>query len=85
MRLFCCSCCCCYLSHYVVVNKCNLLVMEAAVEFLWWLVVVVMGGVQSHFHVLPNYSVEVVLCCVGGVVTTSQLESVHLSHCTLPK
>ena len=27
-------------------------------------------GVQSHFHVQPNYSVEVVLCCVVvGVVT----------------
>ena len=29
------------------------------------------GGLQSHFHVQPNYSVEVVLwlCCVvvGGV------------------
>ena len=31
----------------------------------WWL-----GGVQSHFHVQPNYSVEVVLgCVVVGVVT----------------
>ena len=41
--------------------------MEAAVEFLWWW----MGGwwvvgVQSHFHVQPNYSVEVVLCCRWG-------------------
>ena len=24
------------------------------------------GGVQSHFHVQPNYSVEVVLCCGWG-------------------
>ena len=34
------------------------------------------GGVQSHFHVQPNYSVEVVLCCVVvGVVTTFDLKS----------
>ena len=47
------------------------MVMEAAVEFLWWVVaVVVVGGVQSHFRVHPNYSVEVLLCCiVVGVVT----------------
>ena len=39
----------------------------ADIEFLWWVVV---GGVQSHFHVQPNCSVEVVLCCiVVGVVT----------------
>ena len=24
------------------------------------------GGVQSHFHVQLNYSVEVVLCCRWG-------------------
>ena len=30
----------------------------------WW------DGLHSHFHVKPNYSVEVVLCCVAvGVVT----------------
>ena len=30
------------------------------------------GGVQSHFCVQPNYSVEVSLCCVVvGVVTIS--------------
>ena len=41
--------------------------MEAAVEFVW------MGGVRwwwlslhSHFHIQPNYSVEVVLCCHCG-------------------
>ena len=40
--------------------------MEAAVDFVWW-----WGwGLHSHFHVQPNYSVEVVLCCVVvGVVT----------------
>ena len=28
------------------------------------------GGVCSHFHAQPNYSVELVLCCVVvGVVT----------------
>ena len=39
--------------------------MEAAVEFVWlWC------GLHSHFHVQPNYSVEVALCCVVvGVVT----------------
>ena len=48
---------------------------KATVEFLWW------GGwwgLQSHFHVQPNYSVKVVLlvvlcCCwscdnIGGTV-----------------
>ena len=44
------------------------MVMEAAVEFLWW--VLGGGGVQSHFRVQPNYSVEVVLrCVVVGDVT----------------
>ena len=43
---------------------------EAAVEFLWW----VGGGwgLHSHFRVQPNYSIDVVLCCVVlvvGVVT----------------
>ena len=43
--------------------------MEAAVEVVWW-----WGwGLHSHFHVQPNYSVEVVLrCVVVGVVTTIQ-------------
>ena len=39
---------------------------EAAVEFLWW----VGWGLQSHFHVQSNHSVEVVLRrVVVGVVT----------------
>ena len=39
------------------------------IEFLWW-VGSGGGGVQNHFHVQPNYSVEVVLCCdVVGAVT----------------
>ena len=40
--------------------------MEAAVEFVWW-----WGwGLQSHFNVQPNYSVEVVLpCVIVGVLT----------------
>ena len=39
--------------------------MEAAVEFVWlWC------SLHSHFHVQPNYSVEVALrCVVVGVVT----------------
>ena len=33
-------------------------------------------GVHSHFHVQPNYSVEVVLfCVVVGVVTISLFEN----------
>ena len=36
--------------------------IEAAVEFLWW--GVGWSGLHSHFHVQPNYCVEVVLCCV---------------------
>ena len=39
------------------------------IEFLWWWVGLVVGF--AHFHVQPNYSVEVELCCVVvGVVTT---------------
>ena len=51
------------------------MVMEAAVEFLWW--VLGGGGVQSHFHVQPNYSVEVVLwlcSVVVGIVTKRERE-----------
>ena len=36
--------------------------------FLWWGVGVV--GLQSLFHVKPNYSVEVVLCFVVVEVVT---------------
>ena len=44
--------------------------LKATVEFLWWV------GLQSHFHVQPNYSVEVVLCCVVvGVVTIGKRNS----------
>ena len=32
------------------------------------------GGVQSHFLVQPNYSVEVVLCCRWGCDKTSWIE-----------
>ena len=45
--------------------------MEAA-EFVWWCgvrwggVVLVGWGLHSHFHVQPNYSIEVVLCCCWG-------------------
>ena len=46
--------------------------LEAAVEFVWW------GGVQSHFRVQPNYSVEVVLCCRWGC--DKKLLEFSLSH-----
>ena len=36
--------------------------LETNVEFLWW--GGVGGGAQSDFRIQPNYSVEVVLCCV---------------------
>ena len=40
----------------------NLTLLMATVEFVWW-------G-HSNFRVQPNYSVEVMLCClVIGVVT----------------
>ena len=47
----------------LVIND-NLRLLKASVEFPWW-----WGGVglHSHFHVQPNYSVEVVLCSVVGV------------------
>ena len=36
-------------------------------------------GLHSHFHVQPNYSVEVVLCCVViRVVTNINLNSLIL-------
>ena len=45
----------------------NVNLLKATVEFLWW---GGWGGVHSHFCVQPNYSVDVVLCCVvAGVVT----------------
>ena len=53
------------------------MVTEADVEFLWggW-------GLQSHFHVQPNYSVEVVLCCVVvGVVTIFRKYIFYFSTC----
>ena len=41
-------------------------VLKASVEFVWW------WGFYSHFHVQPNYNVEVVLCyVVVGVVTVN--------------
>ena len=33
----------------------NFRLLKATIEFLWW------GGLHSHFHGQPNYSVEVVL------------------------
>ena len=42
--------------------------LETNVEILWW--VGGWWGLHSHFHVQPNYSVDVVLSCVVvGVVT----------------
>ena len=42
----------------------NLRLLKAKVEFLW----LGGGGLESHFHVQPNFCVDVVLCCVvvGG-------------------
>ena len=54
--------------------------MEAAVEFLWWVVVGGGGGgsgAQAHFHVQPNYSVEVVLCCSWGCDNFPELVLSH--------
>ena len=36
------------------------------------------GRVQSHFHIQPNYSVEVVLCCVVIEVVTIDNQVEHL-------
>ena len=59
----------------------NLRLLRATDEFAWrgglaWAVVGcggvgwMGGGVHSHFRIQPNYSVEVVFCCVVvGVVT----------------
>ena len=46
-------------------------VMEATVEFVWW-----WWGLHSHFHVQPNYSVEVVLRCVVLLTITLQCYSI---------
>ena len=55
--------------------------MEAAVEFVWW------GGgmgwgLRSHFHVQPNYSIEVVLRCdvVGAVTIHNYCRPTQLSE-----
>ena len=47
--------------------------MEAAVKFVWWWGP---SGVHSHFHVQPNYSVEVVLRCVVLLTITFQCYSI---------
>ena len=52
----------------------------ATIEFLWWVGAGPGGGggVHSHFHVQPNYCIEVVLwmcCVVVGDVT------IHLVFC----
>ena len=71
-----CCCCgptCCYWSHYILFWSMNVVLrlLKATVEFLWW------GGwwgLQSHFHVQPNFCVGVVLyCVVVGVATTTNL------------
>ena len=55
------------------------MVMEAGVEFLWWWRDGVGWGLHSHFHVQPNYSVEVGLCCVVvGVVTMTPHRQRHI-------
>ena len=32
----------------------------------WWVGWLEWGGFHSHFHVQPNYSIEIVLCCRWG-------------------
>ena len=50
---------------------------EAAVEFLWW-----SGwcGFHSHFHVQPNYSAVLRLCCVVVGVVTILFMQILSSH-----
>ena len=47
--------------YLVVVNNVILRLLKATVEFVWWGDVGWWLGLQSHFRVQPNYSVEVVL------------------------
>ena len=53
-----------------MVNKCNseahLVLLKADVEFLWW-----WWGLHSHFHIQPNYSVEVKVVLLNYVVPKS--------------
>ena len=37
------------------------------------------GGLQSHFHVQPNCSVEVVLCCRWGCENNDKDKNPHLN------
>ena len=49
-----------------------MLIINATVEFACWMWLGGWVGLHIHFHVQPNYSVEVVLwlcCLVIGVVT----------------
>ena len=38
------------------------------------------GGVYNHFHVQPNYSVEVVLCCRWVCDNNGILDKAHRVH-----
>ena len=45
----------------------------------WWGGVVWLGGMYSHFHVQPNYSMDVVLCLGWGCDNTgSKLWNIKL-------
>ena len=65
--------------YLVVANNVNMSLLKATVEFLWW------GGMQSHFRVQPNYSVEFVLHYVVVGVVTKNLSMIGLlPHRNLP-
>ena len=57
----------------VVTDHINLRLLKTTVEFLWR--GGGLGGMHSHFHVQPNYSVEAVLCCLGVVTISKYLPS----------
>ena len=58
---------------HIMVSCAQLMVNLRLMEFLRWVGWGWVGwvGVQSHFHVQPNYSVEVLLCCVVVVTIVS--------------
>ena len=44
-----------------------------------------LGGLYSHFHVQPNYCVEIVLCCVAVGVLTKRVGSPIRDHREMKK
>ena len=71
--------------NVVVGPPLNLNLLKASIEFLWGGGVGWGGVVRSHFHVQPNYSVEVVFCCVvvGVVIIGIILGGEHDPHMIL--